>query len=182
MGGYGKPGLVDTHVHPFNPRLARLTPEHLSALLAIGGPGYEPGRPVGDTLNLIVYRYAVRRLARLLGVQPSGAEVSRARELEASRDYRSYVSRLFSDANISGLIVDDGHSEAAGEHALPKVDLGEFEASVPAGVRVWYLHRVEPDIARALSESRTFTDFVEAIDEASSPTPRTRGTWGLRPS
>ncbi|MEB3860413.1 MAG: amidohydrolase family protein [Desulfurococcales archaeon] len=157
--------IVDTHVHPFNPRLSTLTPEHLAALLAIGGPGYEPGKAVGETSNLIVYRYTVRRLARLLGVSVDSGEVLRARNLEASKDLRSYVSRLFSDAGIAGLIIDDGHSEAVGEHALPMVDLGEFEKSVPGHVKLWYLHRLEPDIAAALSESSTFNDFVERIED-----------------
>lgn len=158
--------VIDTHVHPFNPRLTSLTPEHLAALLAIGGPGYEPGKSVGETSNLVIYRFTVRRLSRLLGVPADEKAVMEARGLEASRSFKSYVARLFANAKISGLIVDDGHSEAVGEHALPVVDLGEFEANVPAGVKVWYLHRLEPTIARALSEARTFSDFQSLVEEA----------------
>lgn len=157
--------VIDTHIHPFNPRLVELTPEHLAALLAIGGPGYEPGKSVGEVTSLLVYRFTVRRLARLLGAPARGDEVVRARNLEVSRDFKAYVARLFSDAKISGLVVDDGHSEALGEHALPKIDLGEFEENVPKWVNVWYLHRVEPDIAMALNESATFRDFESRIDE-----------------
>lgn len=158
--------VIDTHVHPFNPELDSLSPEHLAALLAIGGPGYEPGKSVGGTTDLVIYRYTVRRLASLLGVPANEKAVMEARRLEASRSFKSYVARLFANANISGLIVDDGHSEAVGEHALPMVDLKEFEANLPAGVKVWYLHRLEPDIARALSESETFSDFQSLIENS----------------
>lgn len=164
--GFEEFSVVDTHVHPFNPRLTALTPEHLAALLAIGGPGYEEGSSVGEATRLLVYKFTLRRLAGLLGVPAGEREVIGARSAEASRDFKSYVGKLFSNAKISGLVVDDGHSEALGEHALPKVDLGEFERSLPSHVGVWYLHRVEPEIAQALAGSATFGDFEAKIEEA----------------
>ncbi|MCS7111583.1 MAG: amidohydrolase family protein [Ignisphaera sp.] len=155
--------IVDTHSHPF--KFTRLTTSHLAGLLAIGGPAYESDG-FKDLESLLVYKFLMRELSKLLGLE-SAKDPERVMEVRselAERSFRDYVELLFERAGIKGLIIDDGYSEAGGEHALPYIEIGEFEKNLPKWVSVRYLHRIEPDIRRIFEESDSFSDFASGIE------------------
>jgi len=154
---------IDTHAHPFTHRVARLSADHLAGLLAIGRPAYE-GSVEGDLRDLIAYRFAVRELSKLLGAGSPEEALSKRSRL-AEEDFRGYVEMLLKHARINGFVIDDGYSEARGEHALPLVRIDEFESYLPEWVSVKYLHRIEPDIKRLYEESTTFSDFSAGIED-----------------
>jgi hypothetical protein len=63
--------MIDTHAHPFNPLLKRISNEQLSMLLAIGSPEYESSSVshVSDLKELLLYKFIIKELARLLNVK-----------------------------------------------------------------------------------------------------------------
>ncbi|MEM1678282.1 MAG: amidohydrolase family protein [Ignisphaera sp.] len=156
--------IIDTHSHPF--RYVRLSPEHLAGLLAIGGPAYEGGEGFRDLETLLIYRFMLRELSKLLEVDGLGdpLKIMKKRSGLVERSFRDYVELLFRQARIRGLVIDDGYSEARGEHALPNLRIEEFEELLPRWISARYIHRIEPDVKRIFEESSTFTDFVADIE------------------
>jgi len=156
--------IIDTHAHPFNPYLKKLELEHLIQLLAIGGPEYEKfyENKVKELKELILYKFLIKELAKLFNVEKDEKVVINKRN-EYAENFKNYVEMLLNNAGIKGFIIDDGYSEAKGEHALPYININEFSNVIP-NVIVKYVHRIEPDIKISFENNDTFDSFIDDIE------------------
>jgi predicted TIM-barrel fold metal-dependent hydrolase len=102
-----------------------------------------------------------RKLAGLLGVDDS--EVIEHRFAELARDPQAYYARLWGDAKIEGLLVDEGYPQ-------PRIDGADL--SRDAGIPVHRVARIEPMIEEVRELARSFADmedaFVAALERAAS--------------
>jgi hypothetical protein len=73
-------------------------------------------------------QYLLGELARFLGVAPDWETVATARNAAAQADYRAWTARLFEDAKIDALLVDEGGSQ-------PRITLDELGGYVPARLK-----------------------------------------------
>lgn len=96
-----------------------------------------------------------RRLARRLNVESSRAAVSAARRSAYGEDPQGYLKRLFADAQIAGLFVDDGS---------PIIPSREMEKE--AGLPVYRVARVERWIAELRDDCATYDELEERFSEA----------------
>ncbi len=93
------------------------------------------------------------RLARLLDCEPTRDGIAEARA-RALADHRSHLRRLWMDAGVDALIMDEGYP-------LPKVDsraLGE-----EAGLPIHRVVRIEPAIAELRDRSAGFAELEDAF-------------------
>jgi predicted TIM-barrel fold metal-dependent hydrolase len=110
--------------------------------------------------SLLLHGSMLRELSAFLGCGENPQEIVNCRN-SRSVEYRDYLKQLFQDAGIAALLVDDGYSELAVEHALPRLELTEFMRYVP--VKVARVTRVEPLLQESLRASDSFSRFVSAL-------------------
>src|SRR5436305_2374337 len=89
---------IDNHCHPIV-RDQQLTVETWQNYWS---PAHDAGANVPYT---VYYRWGLRQLAAYLGVEPNEEAVVRERN---SRPFDEYVRALGKDANIAGLVEDEG--------------------------------------------------------------------------
>src|SRR5439155_22920641 len=89
-------------------------------------------------------------LARFLGVADDWETVVTARNAVAGADYRAWTARLFGDAGIDTLLVDEGGSG---------ITLGQLAAIVP--VRLRRVARFDNFLRDLLPEKDTWTAFFQ---------------------
>lgn len=120
-----------------------------------------------NSQGLLLYKSMIHELSRFLGCGEDPQEIVAARN-SMSSEYRSYLKRLFADANLVALLVDDGYSELAVEAALPRVQLDDFARYVP--VNIARVSRIEPLLQESLDASDAFSEFIslllEGLDDA----------------
>lgn len=95
------------------------------------------------------------RLAAKLGCSPTRASIASARA--EALDDEGYLSRLWSDAKVSSLLVDDGYP-------LPKVD--QAELSRESGLPIHRVVRIEPWIDELREEATSFGELEDAFVSA----------------
>lgn len=158
--------LIDTHAHPFNPSLKRISNEQLSMLLAIGSPEYESSSVshVSDLKELLLYKFIIKELARLLNVKNDENSIINKRN-SLAENFKNYVEILLNDAKIAGFVFDDGYSEAKGEHALPHINIYDFKELLPKNMKLKFLHRIEPDIKNCFEKASDFESFIREIED-----------------
>jgi len=103
-------------------------------------------------------------MAKFLGCNPRLSEVLEARNKRTRRDYWQYAKELYEDANIEGLIIDDGYSEVSVASGLQRRDYEDFEQKAPVWLR--RVSRIEPLFQNAVDQSKSFDDFVQKFDDA----------------
>jgi len=117
--------------------------------------------------NILLYRSMVHELGRFLRCKEELDEIVESRN-ELSREYRAYLEKLYDDVKIATLLVDDGYSEFAVEHGIPRLEIDDFAKSVP--VKVKRVTRTEPLIKESLDASEDFSTFLSLfmtrLDEA----------------
>ncbi len=117
--------------------------------------------------NLALQKRMMRELSVFLGCAPNPKDIVEARNRK-SANYSEYIKRVFDDAKIQGLNVDDGYSELAVRFALAPVDIDALRTYVPA--KVWRTTRVEPLFQIALDKSKSFDEmesvFLSSLDNA----------------
>jgi len=106
--------------------------------------------------NLALQKRMMRELSKFLGCAATPKDIVEARN-RRSADYREYIQRIFDDAKIQGLNVDDGYSELAVLFAIPSIDIDGLKTYVPA--KVWRTTRVEPLFQRSLDKSSTLDEM-----------------------
>ena len=93
------------------------------------------------------------RLAAVLGCEPTRDRLAAART-EALADHRGYLRRLWADAQVDDLIMDDGYP-------LPRIDgrgLGD-----EVGLRVHRVCRIEPIITDMREAAGSYSELADAF-------------------
>jgi len=159
--------VVDNHVHPW-----RASTQHLSADELAGHVAFSDGvvtsvrreflplEQLGPTLRLfretnLGSNFFRAELARFLGVEDDWETVATARNAVAEADYRSWTARLFSDAGIDTLLVDEGGSG---------ITLDELGKYVPARLR--RVARSDNFIRDLLPEKNSWSAFFQRYQAA----------------
>jgi len=144
--------VIDDHVHPFPLAFVPLDLASMS-LDVSGGPESDarrrqlaPGR-----LALEVMR---SRLAGLLACRPE--EVAEARDEVAGAGWAAWVSRLLTDAEVEGMVMDEA---VVPEERVPPATYAEV-----AGCPVWEMARLEPLVDKLIGQGAAATEIVEAVD------------------
>ena len=162
--------VVDNHVHPWRPATQHLTPDQLAGAVAFSDEVIisvrQPFLPVDELEpDLHLFRrttlgvqYFLSELGRFLGVHDDDwATITDARNAAATADYRGWTGRLFDDAKIETLLVDEGG-------ALPRITLDELGAIAPVELR--RVARSDNFIRDLLPERPPWTTFLARYDNA----------------
>lgn len=153
MFNFSEIPCIDNHCHPY---LFEVDPQHYAPLESF--VGFKDGSPESNAHrdHMLYNRWAIRELAKFLGVDPTAEAVAKARA--AVGDEGAYVTRLFADEGIKGLVIDTGYPQ-------PPVDMVEFRKRVPT--TLFPVFRIEP-LIKALLDERVaeFTTFISRYDSA----------------
>ncbi len=159
--------VVDNHVHPWHASTRHLSVEELAGSVAFSDAVVRSVRreflpPVRLAPALRLFRETnlganlLRgELARFLGVADDWEAVVRARNAAAEADYRSWTARLFGDAGIDTLLVDEGGSG---------IMLDQLGTIVP--VRLRRVARSDNFIRDLLAEEDSWPTFFRRYQEA----------------
>ena len=161
--------VVDNHVHPWRAATRDVSVDELSGSVAFSDTvvtsvrrdflpreQLEPSLKVFRETNLGV-NYLRGELARFLNVDDDWESVVTARNRLAKADYRAWTGRLFSDAGLETLLVDEGGSQ-------PRITLGEFGSIVPVQLR--RVARSDNFIRDLLAEEDAWPGFFQRYQEA----------------
>ena len=103
----------------------------------------------------------IAALAKLLNCPPSRDEVARTRRRRIEGDAARYLQELMTDANIGGLVIDDGYPQP---RVAPETIVKEYARPVASVVRI------EPLIASIVKTARDWPDlrdqFTAALEAA----------------
>lgn len=160
-----------TDFHCFSFAKTDLTLTFLSRLVMAGGPTVksiraDPSSP--DLESSIAFRRLIARLGEFLGTDHHTSSVLSARA-QASRDFGAYVGRLFDDAKIETIAVDNG---------LEPVPFEAFRKYASAETR--RIFRVEKFLKRLLQGSPTFNEFQDDFDDGIAAAVRKKGFAGFK--
>lgn len=153
MFNFSEIPCIDNHCHPY---LFEVDPAHYSPLESC--VGFKDGSPESNAHrdHMLYNRWAIRELAKFLGVEANAAAVAKARA--SVGDEGEYVKRLFADEGVKGLVIDTGYPQ-------PPVDMTEFRKRVPT--TLYPVFRIEP-LIKALLDERVSDhgEFVRRYDAA----------------
>lgn len=150
--------MIDDHTHPFALDGGPLDIAELS--LDIGS---EPGaaeRRARHSPTRTFHELITVRLAARLGCEPE--EVSAARA-EASANWNGYVSGLFADAGITGMIMDPAYPPGATEQLDRYAEL--------AGCPIHPILRIDPIVDGLLGQGASPGETVTAVLDAVGAAP-----------
>jgi predicted TIM-barrel fold metal-dependent hydrolase len=161
--------VIDNHVHPWRESSRRQTVEELfgqaafsqGVVTSVRRP-YLPADELKPLLDLfretnLGARYLLGELARFLNVDENWDTVATARNAAATANYRAWTARLFADAGIDGLLVDEGGAQ-------PRITLDELGKHAP--VRLWRVARSDNFIRDLLLEEDNWSRFFERYQAA----------------
>ena len=100
-------------------------------------------------------RTAVRRLANVLGCEAVEAEVAATRLAALRKDPAGYLVRLWSDAGIAALLVDDGYPQ-------PPIDGSHLARSI--SLPVHRVARIEPAISELMRTVQSWSELEEGFE------------------
>lgn len=148
--------MIDDHAHPFPIEFAPLEPSSISLDARSDADGSPrrlrtgPGRLFQELL--------VGTLASFLDQEFEEAdEVIAARDAEAERDWAAWVRRLFDDADITGMVLDEGVSSVAAGAVESYTEL--------TGRPFWRLGRVDPLVDELIGKGATASEIIQAVEE-----------------
>jgi uncharacterized protein len=156
--------VVDHHVHPWRDASRHQTVDELAGQVAFSDTAAAhvrvPFLPPAELAPLLRSArdanlgvgYFRRELARFLGVADTWEAVVAARNAAAEADYRAWTGRLFEDARIDALLVDEGG-------ARPPITLAELGHIVP--VRLRRVARTDNMIRDLLLEEDSWPRFSQ---------------------
>jgi len=122
--------------------------------------------------NILLYRSMLHELSQFLECTEKLEEIVASRNT-LSREYRAYLKKLYDNVKISTLLVDDGYSELAVEHGIPRLEIDAFAKSVP--VKVARVTRTEPLIQESLNASEDFLTFLSLLMDRLEEAVKARG-------
>jgi predicted TIM-barrel fold metal-dependent hydrolase len=161
--------VVDNHVHPWRASTQRIGVEELAGHVAFSDGvvssvrrEYLPLEQMAPSLRLfretnLGANFLRGELARFLDVEDDWDTVVAARNGVAEADYRAWTMRLFGDAGIDTLLVDEGGSR-------PRITLDELGSIAP--VRLRRVARSDNFIRDLLPVHDTWAAFFQAYQAA----------------
>ncbi|MFZ0169178.1 MAG: amidohydrolase family protein [Candidatus Dormiibacterota bacterium] len=160
--------MIDSHGHPVDATGGPLDLSQISLQLA----------PDARTRAAQAQSGPSRLSQELLGVRLAsylGCEVEELSEARAaaSQDWQAYVSKLFSDAGIEGLVLD------AGWPGHGAVSAAEDEMAHLTGCSVRSILRLEPIIDQLITAGATVSEILSQVETAVRQAPG-RGYVGLK--
>lgn len=159
--------MIDDHAHPFPLTPTALDPGGVTLDVA-AGPAADIRRRELGAGRLAVELLQVR-LARHLGCPVQDLPQARA---AAAADWPAYVSGLFRDVGLTGMLLDPGAERfPGGAGVAPYADL--------AGVPMWELVRVEPLVDRLITAGARTAEVLAAVDVLLDESAR-RGAVGVK--
>jgi len=111
------------------------------------------------------------RLSELLGCEPTREAVSAARHEALAADGTAYLRRLWDDAGIAGMVVDDGYP-------LPRVD--PIEMSREADILIHPVVRIEPLIVDIRERVSSFSELEDAFSAQLEAALTTRNAVAIK--
>jgi len=161
--------VVDNHVHPWRASTSQISAEELAGHVVFSDGvvssvrrEYLPLQQMAPSLKLfretnLGANYLRSELARFLNVEDDWDTVFSARNTVAQADYRAWTVRLFSDAGIDTLLVDEGG-------ALPRITLDELRSIAPVQLR--RVARSDNFIRDLLPKADTWASFFQGYQAA----------------
>jgi hypothetical protein len=161
--------VVDNHVHPWRASTSQISAEELAGHVAFSDAvvssvrrAYLPLEQMAPALKLfretnLGANFLRGELARFLDVDDDWEAVVAARNTAAQADYRAWTARLFSDAGLDTLLVDEGG-------ALPRITLDELGRIAP--VRLRRVARSDNFIRDLLPNEDTWSGFFHGYQAA----------------
>lgn len=145
--------LIDHHAHPFPLTYQAFDPVEVTLDVAAGDQAQARRRQLGPG-RLAIEMLQVR-LAGRLGCDVAGLSEARA---AAAADWPAYVAGLFSDVDLTGMLLDPGaETFPEGSGVAPYAAL--------AGAPMWELVRIEPLVDRMVEAGARTAEIVAAVDD-----------------
>ncbi len=160
--------VVDNHVHPWRESSKHLSAEALAesvsfvdAVVTSVREPFLPAEQLEAPLRLyretsLSVRALLVDLARFLGCEERWEAVAAARNRAAEADYRGWAQRLFEDARIDALLVDEGGSR-------PRVTLEQLGQIAPARLR--RVARTDNFVRDLLEQEESWPRFFQRYQE-----------------
>lgn len=146
--------MIDDHVHPFPLQYA---PLHLSGItLDVNTDPMRDARRRAQQPGRLYLHLLQARLADLLDVD--AADAVAARDECAAADWAGWVRRLFDDAGITGMIMDEAVSP------VTPTDPAPYAAA--AARPVWWMARIDPLVDELIDAGASAAKTVAAVEEA----------------
>jgi predicted TIM-barrel fold metal-dependent hydrolase len=164
---FSKYPAIDHHCHPWSDDSKELDRMTFLNLMNLGGFSAEEAKDPENVLyaeSTPMARQHLHHMAKFLGCRARLTEVLEARNKRTRKDYWQYAKDLYEDANIEGLLVDDGYSEVSVASGLKRRDFEDFQEKAPVWIK--RVSRIEPLFQTAVDESKNFDDFVQRFDAA----------------
>ena len=140
--------VIDTHTHFFDIEYKERDFSEVFSL-SLENP------PQDQRRHTLLFRWFINELAVFLGCNPEEQKIKNARAERIKQDYKTYLSDLFSDVNLKGLVLDIGYMPA-------DVNLEAFHELVPLEVK--YLYRIETIVDKIWLEKPIFNKALEYFD------------------
>jgi uncharacterized protein len=156
--------VVDAHCHGWHlaelrARPPQAFPQRLSItgmFLSSSGQGAQNYGSILEAMTELdpLVSTAISRLARHLDCEPTPAAVSAARASHLAADPGKYLTSLWQDARMTGLLVDDGYPQ-------PPVHPQEFSREI--GIAVHQVARSDVAIERLMRDASSYDDLADAF-------------------
>jgi predicted TIM-barrel fold metal-dependent hydrolase len=150
--------VIDDHAHPFAAAFAPLDLAGISLDVRDSPDGTDRRRRGELAAGRLATELMITRLAAYLGCEPD--EVVAVRDSRAAADWAGYVAGLFTDAGITGLLLD----APVGVPGAPgSLDTARY--TTLAGVPVWELARIEPVLDELIGAGVGAGEILRAVAE-----------------
>jgi predicted TIM-barrel fold metal-dependent hydrolase len=144
--------VIDDHVHPFPLEYTPFEPEDITLDVNRDEAAAQRRRSLAPG-RLALHLMQVR-LGALLGVDPDEAIV--ARNEKASAHWVRWLRRLFDDADINGMVID----EAVGPTEQPALS----SYAEAAGRPIWHMTRIDPLVDHLIEAGASAADIVAGVE------------------
>lgn len=144
--------MIDDHAHPFELAFTPLELHRIS--LDVSDDAGAAGRRLAAGPGRLFAELLTVSLGRLLGVPAE--EALAARDEAAGKDWAGWVQRLFADADIRGMLLDDGAGTSGAA-------VGAFDKLT--GLPVWRLARVDPLVDELIGAGASASEVIAGVED-----------------